>query len=206
MNGRLLAPEKDAIAALPEFTRLALPDIRVVSTSAQARAADAELMGVEVLGFDTESKPTFARGDVSEGPHGAQFSTLRTAWVFQLHDPDCLLVTAALLRSPAVRKVGFGLSGDLRQLRNRLGVEPQAVMDLDTVFRERGYRKEVGVKAAAAILFGQRFVKSKKVATTNWANPQLTESQIVYAANDAYAAIRVYAALAADEQNALRAG
>jgi ribonuclease D len=53
----------------------------------------------------------------------------------------------------------------------------------------------MGVKGAVAVLFNQRFMKSKKAATSNWANANLTESQLVYAANDAYAAIRVWEAL-----------
>ena len=63
------------------------------------------------------------------------------------------------------------------------------------MFRERGYRKDMGVKGAVAVLFNRRFLKSKKAATSNWANPQLSESQLVYAANDAYAAARVFDAL-----------
>jgi len=74
-------------------------------------------------------------------------------------------------------------------------VEPAGVLELNTVFRERGYRKDMGVKGAVAVLFNQRFIKSKKAATSNWANPRLTEAQLVYAANDAYAAIRVFEAL-----------
>jgi ribonuclease D len=53
----------------------------------------------------------------------------------------------------------------------------------------------VGVKGAVAVLFKQRFQKSKKAATSNWANERLSESQLVYAANDAYAAYRVWEAL-----------
>jgi ribonuclease D len=53
----------------------------------------------------------------------------------------------------------------------------------------------MGVKGAVAVLFNQRFIKSKKAATSNWANPHLTDAQLVYAANDAYAAIRVLEAL-----------
>jgi ribonuclease D len=54
----------------------------------------------------------------------------------------------------------------------------------------------MGVKAAVAVLFHQRFQKSKKAATSNWANAVLSESQLVYAANDAYAAMRVWEKLA----------
>jgi ribonuclease D len=63
------------------------------------------------------------------------------------------------------------------------------------VFRERGYRKDMGVKGAVAVLFNQRFQKSKKAATSNWANVRLSQSQLIYAANDAYAAICVWKAL-----------
>jgi ribonuclease D len=51
------------------------------------------------------------------------------------------------------------------------------------------------VKGAVAVLFNQRFIKSKKAATSNWASPRLTDAQLVYAANDAYAALRVFDAL-----------
>ena len=69
------------------------------------------------------------------------------------------------------------------------------MLELNTVFRQRGYRKDMGVKGAVAVLFNQRFIKSKKAATSNWALPQLTQSQLIYAANDAYAAARVHHAL-----------
>jgi hypothetical protein len=72
------------------------------------------------------------------------------------------------------------------------------ILALNTVFRERGYRKDMGVKGAVAVMLQQRFIKSKKAATSNWANPRLTEAQLVYAANDAYAAIRVFDALGLD--------
>ncbi|MDT4868282.1 hypothetical protein FQZ97_1032370 [compost metagenome] len=69
------------------------------------------------------------------------------------------------------------------------------MLELNHVFRQQGYRKDMGVKGAVAVLFNQRFIKSKKAATSNWANPRLSEAQLVYAANDAYAAARVHAAL-----------
>ncbi|MBP8229595.1 MAG: 3'-5' exonuclease domain-containing protein 2, partial [Xylophilus sp.] len=84
------------------------------------------------------------------------------------------------------------------QIRRTLGIEPAAVVDLDTVFRQRGYRREVGVKTAAALVFGQRFIKSRKQTTSNWAARQLSEAQVRYAANDAYAAMCVAHALGVD--------
>jgi ribonuclease D len=102
---------------------------------------------------------------------------------------------ADLLAEAAHTKAGFGLGDDTKRIQSKLLVEPAGVLELNHVFRERGYRKDMGVKGAVAVLFNQRFIKSKKAATSNWANPRLSEGQLIYAANDAYAAARVYEAL-----------
>lgn len=195
MQERHATPDKDAIALLPPFERLGLDRITLVSTGAQAQQAHAALTQARAWGFDTESKPTFRVGEVSDGPHILQLATAERAWVFQLHDPECRAVAADLLALGGIAKAGFGLGDDKKRIVQKLGVQPQGILELNTIFRERGYRKDMGVKGAVAVLFNQRFMKSKKAATSNWANAHLTESQLVYAANDAYAAIRVFEAL-----------
>ena len=195
MPHRHATPDKDAIALLPPFERLGLDRITLVSTERQAREASARLRDATAWGFDTESKPTFRVGEVSEGPHILQLSTPERAWVFQLHDPQCRAVAGELLALGGITKAGFGLGDDRKRILHKLGVDAADVLELNSVFRERGYRKDMGVKGAVAVLFKQRFIKSKKAATSNWANTQLTEAQLVYAANDAYAAVRVFNAL-----------
>jgi len=195
MHIRHSTPDKDTIALLPPFERLGLDRIALVNTPTQAREARSALTDALAWGFDTESKPTFRVGEVSDGPHILQLATPGRAWVFQLHDTVCRDIAAELLAMPGFVKAGFGLGDDRKRIISKLGVEPAGVLELNTVFRERGYRKDMGVKGAVAVLFNQRFMKSKKAATSNWANAQLSESQLVYAANDAYAAIRVYNAL-----------
>ena len=195
MNTRHATPDKDAIALLPPFERLGLDRIALVCTGAQARQAQDQLARASAWGFDTESKPTFKVGETSDGPHILQLSTPERAWVFQLHDPDCRSVAAELLAQSGVAKAGFGLGDDRKRIVHKLGIEPQGILELNTVFHQRGYRKDMGVKGAVAVLFNQRFMKSKKAATSNWANARLSEAQLVYAANDAYAAIRVWQAL-----------
>jgi ribonuclease D len=190
-------PDKEAIALLPEFERLGLDRISLVSTGAQAMAAREQLLASKAWGFDTESKPTFKVGEQSDGPHVLQLSTAERAWVFQLHEPECRAIAADLLAQGGIVKAGFGLGDDRKRIVHKLGIEPQGILELNTIFRERGYRKDMGVKGAVAVLFGQRFIKSKKAATSNWANARLSEAQLVYAANDAYAAIRVWQALGA---------
>jgi ribonuclease D len=188
-------PSKEDIALLDPFERLGMDRIELVVTLSQAERALAELGNASAWGFDTESKPTFVKNEVSHGPHVVQLATLQRAWVFQLHDPDCRATTAAALARPGVVKAGFGLGDDRKRIKDKLGVEPMDVLDLNHVFRQRGYRKDMGVKGAVAVLFNRRFIKSGKASTSNWANAQLTDAQLIYAANDAWAAVRVYHAL-----------
>lgn len=188
-------PDKEQIALLDPFERLGLDRIALIHSPAQAEQACRELARVPHWGFDTESKPTFRKDEVSDGPHIVQLATLDKAWVFQLHDRDCRAMVAELLALRGITKAGFGLGDDRKRITTKLGVEPADVLELNTVFRQRGYRREMGVKGAVAVLFNQRFIKSKKATTSNWANPRLTEAQLVYAANDAWAAIRVFYAL-----------
>ena len=195
MHTRHTTPDKDAIALLPPFDRLGLDRITLVTDGAGAREALARLKDTPAWGFDTESKPTFKVGELSDGPHILQLASTERAWVFQLNDPHCSEISAELLALGGVAKAGFGLGDDRKRIVQKLGVQPQGILELNTVFRERGYRKDMGVKGAVAVLFNQRFIKSKKAATSNWANARLTEAQLIYAANDAYAAIRVFHAL-----------
>jgi ribonuclease D len=200
MNPLPPAPSKPQIALLEAFERLGLERIRLVATAAQAEQAEREMAGVAVFGFDTESKPTFAKGELSDGPHTVQLSTSERAWVFQLHDPACRAHVARLLESHPALKVGFGLGDDRRRILDKLGVAARNVLDLNTVFNRMGYRKDIGVKSAVAILFNRRFLKSGKASTSNWAARQLNDSQLLYAANDAYAAARVFGALSQEQQ------
>jgi len=190
-------PDRDEIAALPPFERLGLENIVRVVDEAGARAAAQALAAYPVWGFDTESKPTFVRDQASDGPHVVQLATPHKAWVFQLHDASCCSLVAGLLADPGHVKAGFGLVDDHKRIVSKLGVQPAGVLDLNHVFRQLGYRKDIGVRAAVAVMFGQCFAKSKKAATSNWAARHLSPGQLVYAANDAWAASRVHSALVA---------
>ena len=151
-------------------------------------------MAADALGFDTESKPTFLKGEVSTGPHLIQLATDVHVYLFpitRLLDTNRI---KTILESPHVKKIGFGLGNDLGALKSRLGISIANVLDLGEVLRGPAHRGTVGAKFAITQFFGQRFLKSKKTGTSNWANPRLTERQIMYAANDAYAALQIYRA------------
>ena len=189
------APTKAETAHLQVFAGLTLAQIVVPTTRAQFEAASAEILAAGTVGFDTESKPTFAPGEVSNGPHLVQFALPERAYLFQVCHAEGRELLIELLQSHSLRKVGFGLGSDRSQVQAKFGVELGSVIDLGHEFRQRGYRNAVGVRAAVAIVFERRFVKSKRTTTSNWALPQLGSSQLLYAANDAYAALRVFQAL-----------
>jgi hypothetical protein len=188
-------PTREEIEQMPWFEGLRLGDIAVIETEPGAHRAYDELVQAGVVGFDTESKPTFIKGEASRGPHVAQFSTPQRAYVFMLHDVQIRKVAATLIKLPSLKKVGFGLSDDLKRIRTKLKVEPKSVLDIETLFAARHYGRGVGVKVAVAIAFKRRYRKSKKASTSNWGADYLTDQQILYAANDAYAAIKVFHAL-----------
>lgn len=189
------APTKPEIALLEPFAGLALERIHVPANSEEFAAATAEIKAAGIVGFDTESRPTFVTGDVSEGPHVVQFALHDKAYLFQVHRAEGLPFLVELLESEQVIKVGFGLRSDSGQIFAKLGIKFGGVVDLNTVFRMNGYQKEIGVRTAVGLVFNQRFAKSKKATTSNWLQPRLTPQQMLYAANDAYAALKVLEAL-----------
>jgi len=193
-------PSKDQIAALSAFEGLGMDNISLVTSASQAEDASEILMLAGEVGFDTESKPTFRKGEKSEGPHVLQFSTRERAFIFQSHVQECQPVIAKLLESIQLKKIGFGLRGDLGQIWERFSIRPNGILDLDQSFKSLGYRNPVGAKSAIAILFERRLQKSKRITTTNWSNKNLTDEQLIYAANDAYAALLVHHALKQSSQ------
>ena len=192
---RLLPPDKAAILALPPFEGLGPAQIRLPRSPAELADAEAALVGQTHLGFDTEAKPTFVKGQASTGPDLVQFATASQAWLFQLRHPGCEDLVRRLLAAPGIVKVGFDLQQDQSQLQQRLGQPATPVLDLVRVFHRRGYPRTIGIKSAVAIVFGQRLVKSKRVTTSNWSLERLSTAQQVYAANDAHVALRVMLAL-----------
>jgi len=193
-----VAPTKAETALLPPFKGLSLDRVLVPRTRVECAAAADEILAAGVAGFDTEAKPTFKAGERSAGPHVVQFALTDKAFIFQLQRRECRKVVTELVASRQVLKVGFGLKNDRGQIRDRLHVRLERILDLDVIFRRQGYRGQIGVRGAMGALLKLGFPKSKATTTSNWAAAQLTPKQLLYAANDAYAALKVMEALDLD--------
>lgn len=186
--------------SLPAYPGISLSDVLVVRNVADAQRAFAELREADMLGFDTESKPVFFKGQKSGGPHLIQLATAQHAYLFhvaawssmqQQELDEILQIVRTLLEAPPILKLGFGLGDDLRHLRNRFGIEVSNVVDLARLLRV-SKQQEMGAKAAVAKYLGMTLQKSKNISTSNWASTTLSERQMQYAADDAQVALLVY--------------
>lgn len=196
-------PTKDAIRELPKFNGLLLDQIYLIRTGHDLEFARSELCKVSHVGFDTESKPNFVANQPKTGPHLLQVSTLHHAFLFTPdHAPGNELLSE-IIQSEKIVKVGFGLKSDRGPIHRKLGAKLRSTVELSAVVRRLGYRQQVGLQTAAAVVLGQYLQKSKKVTTSNWATNPLSTSQVLYAANDAYASLRVYLELSRIAQHLL---
>jgi len=183
-------PSKEQIQALPVFQNLPMQQIHLIHNIEQCLALEQELKSCALLGFDTESKPTFTKGEVSTGPHLIQLASHDAAYLFQIN-PEILEFLKPVFESRDQIKVGFGLKNDAHLFRKK-GIELNSVIELSKCFSAFGYPNPMGLKNAMALLFQLNFPKSKKISTSNWARKTLTPAQIQYAAADAYAPVLVF--------------
>lgn len=195
---KLRGPTKAETALLPPFSGLSPDQILIPATLAECRDAVDEIFASRLCGFDTEAKPTFRKGQKCHGPHVVQFALTNKAFIFQLHRGECEKAAGELIASKEVLKVGFSLKNDHGQIRRRFGLDLNHVLDLDQTFRKLGYSGQIGVRGAIGVLLKQCFKKSKSTTTSNWALSELTSRQLIYAANDAYAALKIMESLQAE--------
>ncbi|WP_179990272.1 MULTISPECIES: 3'-5' exonuclease [unclassified Acinetobacter] len=183
-------PSPDEIRQLPLFENIARQNIVLIQNLEQCLAIEAELKTAAVLGFDSESKPTFNVGEVSTGPHLIQLATLEKAYLFQLNDDIWQFLQPVFANRDQI-KVGFGLKNDAHLFRKK-GIQLNSVIELSKCFGSFGFKSPLGLKNAMALLFHVHFPKSRSISTSNWARQSLSEAQIAYAAADAYAPVLIF--------------
>jgi ribonuclease D len=171
--------------------------IEVVSTQSQARNAVEHLSKYELLGFDTETKPAFQKGQKHKIAL-LQLSSDTTAYLFRLHAigiPNCLM---QLLENEAVKKIGAAVHDDIKGLQNIRRIKPAGFIDLQNIVPNYGI-EDKSVQKMAAIVLHARISKSKRLS--NWENTQLSRTQQLYAATDAWVCREIYVQLTADNSN-----
>jgi len=146
------------------------------------------LLGEDILGFDTETKPTFQKGKKNHVSL-IQLSTGTMACLFRINKlgiPDELI---DLLSNPGVVKAGVAVHDDIRFLKGVRKFTPGGFIDLQSFVKDYGIQSS-GLKKLAAIILGFRISKRQQV--TDWEAHQLTQAQQIYAATDAWVCHQIY--------------
>lgn len=183
-------PTKDEIKELPLYTGVSLDDIQIVENEADAHDALNELADETCVGFDTESKPIFRKGQVSPGPTLIQIATATKAFLFPVRFPPALAAARTILNDPNIKKVGFGIRDDNKELRSKLDIDIVNTEDLSVKLKRlAGEKNLIGARAAVAMVLKARLGKGAQ--RSNWGTYPLKANQILYAANDAHSAICV---------------
>jgi ribonuclease D len=177
---------RDDLADLP--IRRYEGTVSLVATAKELEQARADLRQERVVGFDTETRPSFKKGE-HHLPCLVQAATARAVYLFQLSRLDVFPALVELLARGETVKAGVGLAHDMRQLKLVCPFTVNNVLDLGVVARRRGLG-QTGVRNLAGILLGFRIPKGNR--TSNWATPRLSPAQITYAATDAWACRELY--------------
>jgi ribonuclease D len=181
-----LTISKEDISKLPIETFNG--NIVVIDHGQEVAKAIDYLFAQPVIGFDTETRPTFTSGK-SNKVALLQLSTEDTCFLFRLNligYPDAL---KDIICSSTVKKIGLSLRDDFAAMRKRSGLTPENFIDLQ-IFADKFGIDDNSLQRIYAIIFGKKISKSQRLS--NWEAPELSYYQLTYAALDAWACLRIY--------------
>jgi len=146
------------------------------------------VMQSPVCGVDTESVPSFRRGE-KHPVSLLQIATEKTVFLIRLNKTGVTPEIVRFFESPEICKVGIALNDDVRLLNKLHSITSQNVIDLNTYCTQLGF-ESIGAKKLSALVLGFRISKSQQ--TSNWENYELSEAQRRYAATDAWVCREIY--------------
>ncbi len=162
--------------------------IHVIRQPEQIASAVRQLQKEKLLGFDTETRPTFRVGQ-SHLPAVLQLVGARAAYIFQLQRCGFSQALRRLLADPKIIKAGVAWDRDVRELNRLAAFTPAGFVDVGELAKQAGYTNH-GLRGLATLLLGFRVSKASQ--TSNWAKERLTRAQIEYAATDAWVGRELY--------------
>jgi ribonuclease D len=162
--------------------------ISVISTDEDLRRVLPEVKREALLGFDTETRPAFKKGE-SYLPSLLQLSGEKHVWLFHLQKIQALDELFQVLADPKIIKAGVAIQRDVMELRELQEFTPGGFQDIGQLAENKGLLK-TGLRPLAAILLNGRVSKGAQVS--NWASFPLSDKQISYAATDAWVSRQIY--------------
>lgn len=162
--------------------------IAIIANEEQAKEAIQEIARAPVIGFDTETKPAFRKGEYNSVSL-LQIATEDIVYLFRLNLIGFPTALATIFEDPSIIKTGISIRDDIKEMTKIRDFEPRNILELNTVAKELEIR-HAGVRRLAAIFLGVRISKAQQ--TTNWEREVLTPQQLVYAATDAWVCLEIY--------------
>lgn len=162
--------------------------IIVVDTSEQVEAAINDLENGDLIGFDTETKPSFRKGERNTVSL-LQLSNAKRCYLFRLQKIGRNDRIKTFLENPKVRKVGLSVRDDFRALSRWMEMAPMNFIELQFYVKAFGI-EQMGLQKIFAIIFHRKI--SKRQQLSNWEAPHLSDAQQLYAATDAWACREIY--------------
>lgn len=163
-------------------------EIRIVDRERDIDEACKYLAEQPLLGFDTETRPSFRPG-VTYRVSLLQLSSAERCYLFRLNKIPLAKPILRLLENRDLPKIGADVAGDLRALRQIRHFRDGGFVDLQTIAPQWGI-EEKSLRKLSAIVLGQRVSKAQRLS--NWEAATLTDKQQLYAATDAWVCTRIY--------------
>ena len=187
LNPVLKTPmSKEELQLLPLFNHHGRYEL--IETVSSALKAIDELKKASSLGFDTETRPSFRKGEFYKVAL-LQLANHECCYLFRLNKIPLSPELVGLLEDEKINKVGVGIRDDIIALQKMLKFTPAGFIDLSEKTRISKVLS-LSLRSLCGMYLNQRLSKGAKV--TNWENPVLSDSQARYAANDAFVGLLVF--------------
>jgi ribonuclease D len=172
-----------------EYEFLSFPGkIHLITNDSELVAVSEEIRAAKELGFDTETRPAFKKGEVYQVAL-LQLATDTDAYVIRLHRISKFEIFKTVFENKEVVKAGVAIRDDLKQLQKRFAFAPENFIELQTMAKQKGLQN-FGLKGMTEELLQKTITKGPK--TTNWEAAELTDRQVLYAATDAWIGLKLY--------------
>lgn len=163
-------------------------EITVVDTPEEVDNAIRILEKEKLIGFDTETKPSFKKGQTNKVAL-LQLSTLDHCFLFRLNRLGFGEEISRLMENDCITKIGLSIHDDFHVMHRSSQLVPRGFVELQTMVKDY-HIEDISLQKIYAIIFGEKISKSQRL--TNWEAPTLTPQQQRYAATDAWACLRIY--------------
>lgn len=188
-----LSISKEELSELP--TVVYPGEIIVINTAEEAKAALEVISGYSVIGFDTETKPSFKKGYTNKVAL-IQIATDDACYLFRINKFGLIDEIIDLFQSTNVLKVGLSLRDDYMVMHKSREFGHENFIDLQNFVRSYGI-SDSSLQKIYGIVFNGRISKGQRLS--NWEAETLSPSQQMYAAIDAWACLKIYQSLVSEE-------